>query len=389
MPITLIGTNSVGSVATNAMSGQIWDNFSSDVYKNLPAVGPIKIYNPYLSMFTNAEQTAATQDFYGHNDSYLPPSGGPGYIVPTPLVGVWATAPFLHTNALGHKLAGPSLTQRLAAFDDAIAKLLSKKERSKSPVRRVGDLRGDKEKYAANDPGFIYRTTEPSVLHLPGKFIRPIMETIFGKFIVHVCTIFIWLGFIALSILCAWKGGSLFACALTILTAALDIVLILGSHFDKIYPEIWVVPVVLFVIVGIIWALRSNEEVARIYFGSMTIAFVIAGIFANEFVSGSFGDVNIGPIPKGFPVQLITNINPEAPKADLLNASASVARGILKVQRNKLAGPEALAAFEQECAPQLLKVSKCPDLVLDEGHWFGEELSKQEKRDLAAFLKSI
>jgi hypothetical protein len=389
MPITLIGTNSASAVATNAMSGQIWDNFSSDTYKNLPAVGPVKIYNPYLSMFTNATQTTATQDLYGHNDSYLPPAGGPGYLVPTPLVGVWATAPFLHTNALGQKLAGPSLTQRLAAFDDAIKKLLSKKERSKLPVRRIGDLRGDKEKYAVNDPGFIYRTTEPSVLHLPGKFIRPILETVFGKFIVHVCTIFIWLGLITVSILFAWKGGSRFACFLTLLLAALNTVLILSGHFDKIYPEIWSIPVVLLVLAGVIWALRSNEEVARIYFGSMTIAFVIAGIFANEFVSGSFGDVRIGPIPKGFPIQLITNINPEAPKGDLLNASASVVRGILKLRRNNLSGPEALASFEQECAPQLLKVSKCPDLVLDEGHWFGEDLSDQEKRDLGAFLKSL
>ena len=121
----------------------------------------------------------------------------------------------------------------------------------------------------------------------------------------------------------------------------------------------------------------------------MTITFVIAGIFANEFVSGSFGDINIGPIPKGFPVQLLTNINPEAPRIDLANASVSIARAILKVQRDKLSGPEALSAFEQECAPQLLKVSKCPDLILDEGHWFGEDLSEQEKKDLSAFLKSI
>src|SRR5690606_10183709 len=34
IPITLVGTNSARAVGTNAMRGQVWDNFSSEDYKN-------------------------------------------------------------------------------------------------------------------------------------------------------------------------------------------------------------------------------------------------------------------------------------------------------------------------------------------------------------------
>ena len=35
-----------GPLATNAIRDNIWDNFSSETYKNLPSVGTIKIYDP-------------------------------------------------------------------------------------------------------------------------------------------------------------------------------------------------------------------------------------------------------------------------------------------------------------------------------------------------------
>ena len=45
-PVTEIGTNACGSVATNAIRGHVWDNFSSETYKDLPAVGTIKVQDP-------------------------------------------------------------------------------------------------------------------------------------------------------------------------------------------------------------------------------------------------------------------------------------------------------------------------------------------------------
>ena len=71
IPITLVGTNSARAVGTNAMRGQVWDNFSSEDYKNLPAVGDVHFFNPYSN---------AAVDAWGNNDSYCPPAGGPGYL---------------------------------------------------------------------------------------------------------------------------------------------------------------------------------------------------------------------------------------------------------------------------------------------------------------------
>ena len=39
VPITLLGINACSPLATNAIRGNIWDNFSSESYKQLPSVG--------------------------------------------------------------------------------------------------------------------------------------------------------------------------------------------------------------------------------------------------------------------------------------------------------------------------------------------------------------
>src|SRR5262249_38119644 len=46
-PITRIKTNAGRAAGTNAKRGHIWDAFSSETYKNLPAVGEIEVWNPY------------------------------------------------------------------------------------------------------------------------------------------------------------------------------------------------------------------------------------------------------------------------------------------------------------------------------------------------------
>jgi hypothetical protein len=48
-----------------------------------------------------------------------------------------------------------------------------------------------------------------------------------------------------------------------------------------------------------------------------------------------------------------------------------------------------LKVFEQKAGPALMAASKCPDFVLDRGHYFGEALTDQEKTDLIAFLKTL
>jgi hypothetical protein len=46
VPVTLLETNACSPLATNAIRGDIWDNFSSQSYKELPSVGKIKVHHP-------------------------------------------------------------------------------------------------------------------------------------------------------------------------------------------------------------------------------------------------------------------------------------------------------------------------------------------------------
>src|SRR3954469_21731939 len=107
-PVTEIGTNACGSVATNAIRGHVWDNFSSETYKDLPAVGTIKVQDPLT----------------GKPESWTLPAGGRGYYRSPTLVSMWATAPYFHDNTLGLYNQDPSVDGRMAAFQDAVEKLL-------------------------------------------------------------------------------------------------------------------------------------------------------------------------------------------------------------------------------------------------------------------------
>ena len=85
VPSTLLQTNVCSPIATNAIAGNIWDNFSSQSYKELPSVGTVKVRHP----FTGAEM------------DYTLPGGGRGFTRPASLVSLWSTAPFLQNNTVG------------------------------------------------------------------------------------------------------------------------------------------------------------------------------------------------------------------------------------------------------------------------------------------------
>ena len=86
VPVTLLQTNACSPLATNAIAGNIWDNFSSQSYKDLPSVGDDHRYNP-------VHRRAA--------GTYKMPGGGRGYTRPASLISVWSTAPFLLNNSVG------------------------------------------------------------------------------------------------------------------------------------------------------------------------------------------------------------------------------------------------------------------------------------------------
>jgi hypothetical protein len=380
IPVTLVGTNSARAVATNAMKGQVWDNFSSDTYKNLPAVGPVRFYNPYSGRPT---------DEWGNNDVYHPPGGGPGYYRPASLVSIWATAPFLHNNALGRYTGDPLVKGRLDAFDDAVEKLLWKEKRPGGHPR-PGDLRAEKQ-LAGHDPGFIYRTTERSWIDIPGKFIRVLLVGVLGERWTSFLTRDLWWGLAAIAFLFALFGRQQHAGLVLALGAVLLGACLRVTRIDTIYPSLWWIVAGALAGALLLWLGPRVRIITPVFFALLGAAFL--GVYAHlgDWLDGKRGFLYIGPFPRGTPVSLVFNVNPQAPVGDLVDAVSGLTRGVLKIRKDKLPdeGGAALRAFEAEASLALLKASKCPDLVLDRGHWFAEGLSDSQKQDLAEFLKTL
>ena len=115
--VMTLGTNIARAVGSNAIKGNIWDNFSSESYKELPPVGTFtNLYNP-----RDPDKPI----------SFEMPGGGRGYYRTASLTSIWATAPFLHNNSVGVFVKDPSVQGRMTAFNDAIVKMLW-------PERRLG-----------------------------------------------------------------------------------------------------------------------------------------------------------------------------------------------------------------------------------------------------------
>jgi len=382
IPVTLVGTNSARAVGTNAMTGQVWDNFSSDTYKSLPAVGPVPFFNPFSH--------TALQDDCCNNDHYFPPPGGPGYYRPASLISLWATAPYLHNNSLGIYTHDPSVPSRLAAFEDGIDRLFSRDIRAKRPTGISGDLRfGAKDQaLAKGDPGLIYRTTEATYIEFNARFVRPLLVGIVGEGRLNFLTLWVWVllaaGFVVLAVFGRERHVGF---VLTVMAVLIAVVLVIGK-FDRIYWQLWLLPAALVGVAIFFFLSRATRTLARIVFVALAAGSAWTGYVANGFAHGERGGVSLGAIPRGVPVSLIMNMNPEAPLGKTLRGATSLVRGII------LAGKETneeakLKVFQEEAGQALLEASKCPDFVMDRGHWFAESLSPDEKRQLKAFLKTL
>lgn len=280
VPVTLLQTNACSPLATNAIADNIWDNFSSQTYKDLPSVGAITVHHP----------------FTGEPRQYSMPAGGRGYTRPASLISLWSTAPYLLNNAVGKFEPSPSVEARMRSFEDSIEKMLWPEKRAKD------DLLGDKI------PGHIDRTTKASYLRIPAGYLPDTLQSLLG------------------------------------LT-------------NRLLP--WL-------------------------FGP--------------------GGIEIGPIPKGTPVNLLTNLNL---RSDSNDAKDRIARGkkvvklLIKAKRDLKALPkdasddEARKIFANLVEP-LLELNKCPDFIVNRGHYFGTDyfkeepgLSDEDKRALIEFLKTL
>jgi hypothetical protein len=246
-PVTTIETNSARAFGSNAMAGHIWDNFSSQTYKDLSPLGEMEFYNPL---------TPANPIKFKPKDK----NTGPGYYRVPSLASIWSSAPFFHNNALGKFTGDPSVSGRMAAFDDAAEKLLW-------PEKRLGK-------------DSIWRTQEDCTLRLRKEFV----------------------------------------------------------------PE----------------PLRALAD--------------------------ADGYLNLGPIPKGMPINLIANLEPDASQLVVLEVKLSEA--LLTIHAHNLS-PEASAKELLKAVPELLAANKCPDFIEDEGHYFGTELPDADKRALLEYLKTF
>jgi hypothetical protein len=279
IPVTLTQTNACSPLATNAIAGNIWDNFSSQSYKDLPSVGTITWYEPYT----------------GEAKSYVMPAGGRGFTRPPSLVSLWSTAPYLLNNSVGEFNPDPSVQARLQSFQNSIEQMLWPEKRDKD------ELLGDKI------PGKIDRTTQDSYLRISYGYLPDALQSLRG----------------------------------------------IGRFFP--------------------WLLDDKDKVIR-----------------------------IGPIPKGTPVGLLTNINPlsesEDPAVRLEHDKQLLALVVeINADLEKL-GPNATDDQARQVfanlVDKMLNLSKCPDLIVNRGHYFGTDkspdgnaLSDADKRALIAYLK--
>jgi hypothetical protein len=280
VPVTLLQTNACSPLATNAIRDNIWDNFSSETYKELPSVGTITIYDPMS----------------GEPKQFPMPGGGRGYTRPASLISLWSTAPFLLNNSVGKFNASPSVAARMDSFQDSIEKMLWPEKREKDSVL------GDKI------PGVIDRTTTRSYLRVPSGYVPDNLKGL---------------------------GG-------------------FGQHF---FP----------------------------------------------YIFGEDG-IEIGPIPPGTPVNLLANLNILADDSDLLGRVdhdrkvlelALTIKHDLKALGDNPSDEDARKVFIN-LVPRLMGLSKCPDFVVNRGHYFGTSLNKEEpglsdddKRALIEFLKTF
>jgi hypothetical protein len=285
VPITLLETNACSPLATNAIRDNIWDNFSSESYKQLPSVGEVQVYNP----------------FTGETLPYKMPAGGRGYTRPASLISLWSTAPYLQNNSVGRLDPSapnddynptPSVEKRMAAFEDGITKMLWPAKRDGNEM--VPTLSGRAL------PGLIDRTTEMSYIRVSPGYLPPQLARL---------------------------GG-------------------------------------------------------------------IVGPFLPSFFN--MGAVRIGPIPEGTPVNLLSNVDVTERK-EVINL-------LLKTKRALKSLPSSPSNVEAKhnflpLVPAFLKVCKCPDFVINRGHYFGTDylpayeeepgLSDEDKRALIAFLKTF
>ena len=465
IPVNVVETNSARAMATNGMTGHMWEDFASESYRNLPSPGEISYFNPYKGES-------------GEWDSYSPRhatpegapdrGGGPGYYrVPT-LISIWATAPFLHNNSLGLYNNDPSVEGRLEAFDDAIRKLLWPEKRLEhtsyneaTPERLKRDhgliWRTTEETYLTIDSkrvprvaqmipyvgelkksktfrwlGNIYPLGLPSILLLLGAMFmlmvshRATRQTVgyVVLFLVVLLALLTWiayrfpdfsvlglirsidawllilvLGIVGVALWIPRGSKSLkLASVVTLGSAILVGVLFLiaksnpeftfGGWLREVRP--WQLPLSVLTFVGVTLVIPFSRRWTRFLSYGLIVASLLVGAIVH-FYAGNLGDVRIGPIPAGTPVNLLANFNSEAARKTQVRSVKRVLSGLAEIKSRSLDEENAQRVMREKIAPALMEVNKCPDFVMDRGHYFPwfDEMTDEDKNALIELLKTF
>ena len=402
IPINVVGTNSARAMATNGLTGHMWEDFSSDSYRSLPSPGPITYFNPYLgpkgmdSTFTPRHKTALGVPAGG---------GGPGYYRVPSLVSIWATAPFLHNNSLGLFNNDPSVNGRLDAFDDAIHKLLWPEKRLES-----SSYNGATPERLKQDHGLIWRTSNVSHLTLEAKRVPYFLKQVpfFGALSAKYSWLYgiapLWLPTVmllagALLILLLSNSRLRYGWGYGVLATAIVLLLVFVvsdyfpacpvlGQFRQVQPR-WF-PVATLVGLGITLLLPLSATCRR-YVGYLSvIAALLIGTIV-YFDAGKLGDLSLGPIPKGTPVNLLANFNSEADRGQQSASLKQAVAGLAEIKTRHLGDDEAKRVLKEKVAPALMDVNKCPDFVMDKGHYFDwfHLMTDDDKHALIELLKTF
>ena len=293
IPITLLQTNACSPLATNALADNIWDNFSSQSYKSLPAVGDITVRDPYT----------------GQASSYAMPGGGRGYTRVPSLISVWSTTPLLLNNTLGHFEESPSVEARMRSFDDAIQQLLWPEKRAKDTDQKSAFPDGV-YLLDGSGPSHVDRTTQQSYLRVANGYLPAPLSSTTAMAIEH-----------------------------------------------KLLPWLF------------------NED-----------------------------GIQIGPIPAGTPVNLLSNLDlmsDSTNRLERIEHNTRVVVLLLKLKHDLEKLPpnpsdEQVRKIFSNVEPDLIRFNKCPDFVVNRGHYFGTDmlpdetgLSDADKKALIEFIKTF
>jgi hypothetical protein len=109
------------------------------------------------------------------------------------------------------------------------------------------------------------------------------------------------------------------------------------------------------------------------------------------------GGIQIGPIPPGTPIGLLANLNLLAENpGEQLDRDGKILSMVVKINSDlkALGGPNATddqaARVFQNAVEPLLALSKCPDLVVNRGHYFGTGyLEPAERNDPALAAQAL